>query len=328
MANNKKISYIIKNFVAKDMPQNIQCLFRQWLLSTDEESEKTTSLFEYWESLDNTVANSATFLSLEKLKNKISGGDKKRRQNFVFRVITVTAAATVIILFQVFLYKYLSRPQDDIYLLTAENSKGAFVLPDGSKVWLNENSVLKYSKDFSSYNRNVYLSGEAYFDIVKEKNKFVVETDFFDITVHGTKFNVNVQNDNDFAEVVLQKGKISLDGKYFSDELFLNPGDKFVMSKLNIKGSLEKVNALNYSRWIEQEMSLFNEPLMDIFTSMAHWYNVNIIVDDNVDVSMCLSMTIRRQSLEDMLKYISIVTDIDYNIAERNVTITPKKRNN
>lgn len=325
MGKKEKIFEIIRNFADNMMPEDVQYHFRKWLLSGNDDLEKSGSLFRYWNSLEGVESDTETIEGLTRIHKEISVSERARKRTFVLRIAGIAAAAVVLVAAQFLAYRYFTRPADDIYLLTAEDSKGAFTLPDGSKVWLNGSSSLRYSKDFLQDGRSVYLEGEAFFDVVKGSDKFVVKTEYLDVTVHGTRFNVDVRPDNDYAEVVLQSGIISLDGESFASPVFLSPGDKFSMSLSDHSADVEKVKAENYSRWTGNEMVLFNEPLRDILVSMAHWYDVDIETRGSVDEGIRLSMTVSTQSLEDMLKYISMISDITYEIHDNgNVVIMPK----
>lgn len=325
MGDRKKISDIVRSFADNMMPEDVQYHFRRWIISRENYAEKSEALRNYWDSLEGVKSDKETYQDLSRIRREISAYEDIRKRSLVMKVAGIAAAAVILIAAQVLLYRYFTRPADDVYLLAAEDSKGAFVLPDGSKVWLNGGSSLRYSKDFIQDGRSVYLEGEAFFDVVKERKSFVVRTACLDVTVHGTRFNVDVRPENNYAEVVLQSGKVSLDGDSFPSPLVLSPGDRFHMSLTDHTADVKKVKTVNYSRWTGKEMVLFNEPLDDILVSMAHWYGVNIETRGHIDENIHLSMTVSTQSLEDMLKYISMISDIDYEMLDSgDVVIVPK----
>lgn len=94
-------------------------------------------------------------------------------------------------------------------VIRSSESPSSVTLPDGTKVRLNTRSSLTYQQDFGREDRRVELSGEGYFDVKRDETKqFVVQTDFIDITVLGTSFNVYAYEDKDFLEMALVEGSV------------------------------------------------------------------------------------------------------------------------
>lgn len=148
------------------------------------------------------------------------------------------------------------------------------VLPDGSTVWLNSSSSLKYPTSFEGGQRIVELSGEAYFDIVKDENKaFIVKTKTRDISVLGTSFNISAYNDDVFFAATLAEGKIKLTHEN-TKEVFLKPGEQAVVDYNSSNTTqVKEVDPETYSSWKDGTFYFENESLENILRKVGRWYN-------------------------------------------------------
>jgi ferric-dicitrate binding protein FerR (iron transport regulator) len=148
------------------------------------------------------------------------------------------------------------------------------VLPDGSKVWLNSSSSLKYPTSFEGNKRIVELSGEAYFEVKKDATKdFIVKTKMRDISVLGTSFNVSAYNDDAFFAATLAEGKIKLVGDQ-QKEVYLKPGEQAVVVKKDSNTvQVKNVNPQVYSAWKDGTFFFENMSLDNILRKVGRWYN-------------------------------------------------------
>ncbi|MEJ2880299.1 FecR family protein [Pedobacter sp. GR22-6] len=184
-----------------------------------------------------------------------------------------------------------SRTNDAKY--TAATAKGQtymVILPDGSKVWLNAASTLKFPSSFSrKVSRTVELAGEAYFEISKNKSQaFVVKTkkgDRFpeqEIKVLGTHFNVSAYEDEATVRTTLLEGSVDV-GSVGVGRSRLKPEQQAVLSRNGIK--VQAVRAEDAIAWKEGLFIFEDEPLEQIMRRIARWYNVEVVYDDGVDRS-------------------------------------------
>ncbi|MDD7888242.1 FecR family protein [Flavivirga sp. 57AJ16] len=148
------------------------------------------------------------------------------------------------------------------------------ILPDGSKVWLNSSSSLKYPTSFEGNKRVVELSGEAYFEVKKDVGKsFIVKTKMRDISVLGTSFNVSAYNDDAFFAATLAEGKIKLVGDQ-QKEVYLKPGEQAVVGKKDLGTvQVKNVNPQVYSAWKDGTFFFENMSLDNILRKVGRWYN-------------------------------------------------------
>jgi ferric-dicitrate binding protein FerR (iron transport regulator) len=225
------------------------------------------------------------------------------------------AAATVAIIFAgIFILKLRhgafreeatsSVPVNEIS--TRPGSKSRFELPDGTIVWLNAGTVLTYNKDFGRSHREVFLTGEAFFDVKKIKDKsFIVHTANIDIKVLGTVFNVKAYPEDKHTETSLIRGRLEVViKKRPSDKIILSPSEKLLVENDEIRtaantssqrkddvttGPLVAVNKLVYSQtdsavaeteWIHNRLVFRNESFADLAIRMERWYGVSIEITD------------------------------------------------
>ena len=130
---------------------------------------------------------------------------------------------------------------------TLPGQQSTVLLPDGSKVWLNGESTLKYASDYGNHNRSLYLSGEAYFKVAKNKElPFVVHAKDQNITALGTQFNVVAYKSEKYVTVVLEEGAVKVEN--VQNSVVLKPGDKAEVGGDNVI-SIKSVAPEKHTSW-------------------------------------------------------------------------------
>ncbi len=148
-------------------------------------------------------------------------------------------------------------------------------LPDGTKVWLNAASMLKYPLNFGKKERRVELNGEGYFEVAENKSKpFRIKTDRQEVTVLGTHFNVNNYKDETNTTTTLLTGSISLLNLVSSEKVILKPNDQGVLSGKTL--NVQQVNAEDAIAWKNGEFLFNDEPLESIMRQISRWYDVEV----------------------------------------------------
>lgn len=209
--------------------------------------------------------------------------------------------------------------------LMGKESKGSLILPDGTKVWLNAESMLTYPSEFAASNRQVSLTGEAYFEVVKDENKpFHVATAGMDVKVLGTVFDVQSNTSKHIAEAVLLSGKVEVTPQGDKESVVLLPNQMIRINKKTGNKEITTVDAREYAIWINDKLSFTNEPLSDIFRKMGRWYGVDIRIGKNVPLDLRLSLTIRKESKDEILKLLALIAPIRYRMDEDRVYIDRK----
>ncbi len=165
-------------------------------------------------------------------------------------------------------------------IIAPKGEKSQLILSDGSKVFLNSDSHLRYPAFFSKKERKVILSGEAFFEIKKNpSNSFIVETSGFNVKVSGTSFNVSAYSDDKENSVTLHSGRVTIenDGR----ECKIKPGEKYVLNNKTRKSEIIQTDIRGASSWIENIIIIDNQTLEEIQKILERKFNVNIEITDN-----------------------------------------------
>jgi transmembrane sensor len=200
--------------------------------------------------------------------------------------------------------------------------RSQITLYDGTKVWLNSGTKLRYPVAFSSKTRDVYIEGEAFFDIAKNKNHpFLVYAGQLKVEVLGTLFNVCAYPDDDEIMATLEEGSINaintLDGK----SVIIKPGEQLILNRATNLLNQQKVNTELYSSWKGNLLKFENAPFDEVIKKMERWYDVKINVDAKINTNERYTMTIKTESLREMLQLVSRTTKIKYEIEENMVVL-------
>lgn len=227
-------------------------------------------------------------------------------------------------------------------VITEKGSKSRIILPDGSKVWINSDSKLTYGDNYGKDNRVVQLSGEAFFEVVKDKNHpFIVHTRSIDVKVLGTIFNVRAYENERNTQTTLLRGSVEvfLKGKS-NKKILLRPNEKIIVqnndnqlksivsdptpktpeiSILEIdKNSID--SNIDNTQWVQNKLVFYDEGLESIIPTLERWYNVKILVNNPALTSMKFSGKFEDDTLIDVLESLKISSGINYKI-KKNIVI-------
>lgn len=198
-------------------------------------------------------------------------------------------------------------------------------LSDGTVVHLNAGTSLRYPIQFlKNQSRQVYLIGEAYFEVAKDKaHPFTVNTQEVNVEVLGTKFNVNSYTEEVSTDVVLVEGKVSLykDKKATDNQVYLTPGLKGTSVRGQQKITTESVNTDYYTAWVKGSLVFKNASFNDIIKKLERHYNVTFINKNKVLGREIFNARFDNEPIEVVLKYFSDSYAIDYVIDEDKITI-------
>jgi ferric-dicitrate binding protein FerR (iron transport regulator) len=212
-------------------------------------------------------------------------------------------------------------------IFAPQGSRVQFTLPDGSIGHLNGGSSLKYSVNFSD-KRNINLSGEAYFEVTKDKkHPFTVKTKFADVQVFGTRFDVCAYEGDKEVLTTLEEGSVKVFNKAEKSSVMLNPGEQNVISTTNGKMQNIQVKTNLYTSWKDEMLRFDNSPFDEVIKKMERWYGIKINLDKSLKYSENYTFTVRTESLKELLELLSITTPMSYKIDGNTVMIYSLKRN-
>lgn len=194
-------------------------------------------------------------------------------------------------------------------------SRISFTLPDSTKGWLNSGSELEYSVPFNTQ-RNLKLNGEAWFDVAHdEEHPFTVQAGISKVKVLGTRFNMNAYPADNYIEVVLEEGKVEFTVGENGSGLTLKPNERLVLS--NNKIQVFNTDAWKYNAWKDGKLIFRGDSMDEVARRIERWYNVVIEVGDKELENYTFRGTFQDDSLEEVLKYLSMTSPIRYKISER-----------
>ncbi len=215
-------------------------------------------------------------------------------------------------------------------VLVPYGKRTMITLSEGTKVWLNSGSKLVYPALFAENKREVYIEGEAVFDVTHMKDKpFIVSTKVFDIKVLGTVFNVCAYLDDNYSSTVLERGKIELiyKGSSFLSQktLEISPGTMAIFDCKQKTVEQQQVNPQKYLSWREGYLMFESEKLENIVKKLGRYYNIEMIVTDNQLKNQTFSGYLDlKNSPEEVLSVINETTSLRYTINQEKIFINPK----
>ena len=159
--------------------------------------------------------------------------------------------------------------------------RSQIILADGTKIWLNAGSSLSYPVRFTGNSREVYLSGEAFFEVSTDRSKpFYVITGDLRIRVTGTRFNVTSYSNDAITQAVLVEGKIeAAKNRLFGRSVELSPGECIVYDRKENKIQKDNVDVELYTSWVNGYLLIESEPVVEIFKKLERYYDKKIIVE-------------------------------------------------
>ena len=209
--------------------------------------------------------------------------------------------------------------------LTASTSRGQtyeFTLPDGSKVWLNADSKISFPSQFSGRQRKILLSGEAYFEVAKNKSKpFIVETAAENgmpgqkVTVLGTHFNINSYADEGETKTTLLEGSVDV------NKVVLKPNQQAALNANN-KITVKEVDPSQAMAWKNGDFSFVDQPIALVMKAIARWYDVQVVYEGpapEIDVNASIS---RNRNISQVLKMMEKTKEVKFRIEGKSVFVS------
>ena len=202
-------------------------------------------------------------------------------------------------------------------LIVPRGGEFSLELADGTRVWLNAESRLRYPVAFTGKERKVEMEGEVYFEVAKNKEKpFIVTVNGVDIRVLGTSFNVSAYQED--VVTTLVEGKVQL--KKGNEQVILSPNQQAIWSDDEFR--VKQVDARNYVLWKEGIFYFEDVDLETILDDMARWYNVNVFYMNPALKEMKFSVEIRRYGdINEILRRIEQTKRVKFEIKDRTINV-------
>ncbi len=206
-----------------------------------------------------------------------------------------------------------------------KGSVSEVMLPDSTIIYLNTDSRIRYSVGAENGVREVFLNGEAWFEVKKNVEKpFIVYTKLYNINVTGTKFNVKAYDREGEIITTLEEGEVILKSSESSEierEVVLVPGEQAVLSENSNKFSVKNVHTELYSSWRTRKLVFENTGLKELITMLEQRYGVDIVVKNTEIMDLHFDGTFENKSIEDILEILKNTLPISYSIVDQKIEI-------
>ena len=216
-----------------------------------------------------------------------------------------------------------SSPLEYNTIETPNGGRYEIALPDGTHVWMNAASSLKYPASFASLKeRRVELHGEAYFQVAKDRqHPFIVKTAQQEVRVLGTHFNINSYVDEPEIKTTLLEGSVNISSLNGKNSEILKPGQQATVRGGDIKvGDADVDQAMS---WKNGDFVFVGEDLKAVMRQVARWYDVEIEYQGNINSSGVVSTISRTKKLSQLLKALQINQGIHFKVEGRRVLVMP-----
>ncbi len=297
------------------------------------EGERNPSLRSYlekdWNSFIDRDSVSEAELShiLDRIHHIIRKNERKKSLSPSQRILTFYTRAAAVILIPlmiagVYFYNNLSYKKQLIEnermaarIFAPLGSRVSFSLPDGTKGMLNSGSHLEYSSPFI-YDRKVKLEGEAWFEVSHdEEHPFEITAGSSVVKVLGTSFNISAYPAENYIEIVLNSGKIEYHSNVSNEDMVLFPSERLIYSEGRTSKSV--VDPEKFNAWTEGKLVFRGDPMAEVARRIERWYNVKINIADKELEKYSFRATFQDDSLEDVMRYLSMTSPIRYSISPR-----------
>lgn len=326
---NDWITGYLTNSLTPEETQSLQ----EWLNASEENRKYFSDMQEVWiaasdETEDSSFNKDKAYQLFLKQTGVTPQQGINKRKAFQLRP-WMYAAAMIIVVFICGTIAFQSgksviRNQlTQISIEAPYGSKTKLYLPDGTLVWLNAGSKMSYAQDFGINERSLDLSGEAYFEVIKnEEMPFKVHTEELDVKVLGTKFNFRNYKDDLEAKVCLLEGKVALNTR--EKETILHPDQQALLDKKTGKLSVSGTKAAYSAEWTNDRLYFDEVLLSDIIKELERSYDVKITVADDTlnTIRFYGNFRKREQSIQEIMDVLSSTDKMTYTMNGKNIVIT------
>lgn len=315
MQNRKQLTSFFRRLFERDADRQEKEFFAQWFTQLNLVKGEIFASAEEEQALENKIE--------QNLHRYFHHQPKKQK---MFRLWLHAAAAAVLIMIAgALLWAPKQKKLDQVVFTdtyTAKGERKIITLSDGSKIMLGNASHIKFPRVFADSLREVFLEGEAFFDVVHHKTKpFLVRAGKLNVQVLGTSFNIKHYNTDKTTDVVVATGKVGVYAKGDKRTWMLLPGNLLAYNKSTGKIIESNVNPAVYTGWQKGELIFDNEPLAQICKRLERWYGVNISIKDQSLNNKKIRLRQKNESLQTVLKMLAMAGSFKYEIKDKSVNI-------
>jgi ferric-dicitrate binding protein FerR (iron transport regulator) len=332
--SNKKIdNSILKRYLEGNGSDEDRSIVKQWFANNDLEHELYENSLLFWEDIPlqrNSKGYNGSYI-LDMIHHKIKIEEAifltkiKPGIRFIDYLTRIAAILFIPLLLASLLFYFQNNSLRNVIsyseIYSPVGTRTTFYLPDGTTGLLNGGSSLKFPTQFSGKTREVKLTGEAYFRVTPNHEKpFIVSTGKINVKVFGTSFNVMAYADEQLTEVTLESGQIELFKKTNNSIKsigVLKPNESCIYNSQSDSSKILSVATTDKLSWIDGKLTFKYEPFEEVVRKINRWYNVNIMIKDEVLDSYIYYGTFEDETLEEVLRLLRFTAPIRYRDFDR-----------
>lgn len=362
----EEILYFVIKRLTNSINSEETILLDQWIGENPSHLKLFNEVCDIWTSYNNGSSKEYdSFAALDKVKQRIQQVNSEKSNSFrILKILSRVAAAVLLMLAVATSSYYIGKNKTIITSRNTEisaplGSRTKVILPDGTKVWLNGGSTLKYSNSFNLSDRAVSILGEGYFDVSHNKNlPFTVSTPQIRIKVLGTAFNIKAYPDERLVETTLERGslvieKITQNGTLIPQTIlepnqratYFKTEDQVYLSDMSVKEKMKKeeiksektvpvteqllvskkIDTQIFTSWKDNKLVFRNESFESLTVKLERWYGVKIMIEDEEIKNYHFNGTFEKETVQDVLNIIHYTIPIKYIVEHGLVTISRDK---
>jgi ferric-dicitrate binding protein FerR (iron transport regulator) len=345
MDKKKNIDFsLIASYLSGECPEQ-KLVIERWL-ETDPENKRLYSIMRAaWAAkekrlpeteLDNIWREIQKKSGITSIGNEPISNRPKFMEQFrtpwpkTYRILRIAAALIVAVGLSALIGKIANIPpfgvQDEYRVLTVENGTHLeLTLPDNTRMVLDAGSALRYPSNFASDKREVYLDGEAYFEVSPDPARpFIVNIHGAEIKVLGTKFNINGWRLTGEVRVVVVEGRVSLRSNELKDSktVIISDGELSILRAGGQPSEPQAVAVERHLGWMRDDIIFEDAMLYEVLNQIERWYDIEFNLADSTTGLERVSVHIKKKSLADILDLLSVLTGQSYDQRGRIVYFT------
>jgi ferric-dicitrate binding protein FerR (iron transport regulator) len=327
----QNIESVIQNYIQGNATVDEEKMLYLWIKENPENRKMLFREKEMWQAskLGTRELNDIEFENWFELQDRIFGPKQKSfRLNQILRIAAIVIFALGAGWFGHYLYSSQIFSAEQAELKTVQVSKGQIkevFLADGTHVWLNSDSQISFPSNFTEDNREVELSGEAFFEVTANQDSpFLVKTKNHTVKVTGTRFNICEYPESKIIETTLVEGKVKIiTGNFIKD---LKPGQQSSFNTETAQIRISEPDFEIYTAWKEGRYDFKNESVCKVFKIIERWWDVKIEYSDEAFKNEKISGVLRRyKPVEQHFEVIRQLIPLEYKIDNDLITVVVKK---
>ncbi|MDR1555412.1 MAG: DUF4974 domain-containing protein [Tannerellaceae bacterium] len=330
----KKTDHIdlLDRFLSGEPLQKEKSRLKEWFRSTASLPEIENYYLQQWERAKEAGMPYEQQQAIwQKIVAELNQNKAAAKRRFSFRKWIPYAAAIILCLSTgissyVYVQKETATGKKEYVILAEKGQRSVIYLPDGTKVWLNSYTEIRYANNYGKNKRLVSLTGEAYFEVAEDKNcPFIVNADEMQVEALGTTFNIRAYKEEKEIVATLFSGKVQ--ASVGNESVILYPDQHVTFNKAGRQLTTHIPQNSTYARmWRNNELAFEGHTLGDIAVSLNRMYNVQIVFESENIKQYRFSGVIKNNSLENVIEIISLIAPVSYKVKGDTIVLSEKKQ--